>query len=537
MRHGIFPDIFTYSSLIYGLCHVGQQKEVTSLLNVGEARELFNVMIERGEQHDIINYNILMNGYCLNNKVEVNNLDTITYTILMHEYCLIGKVNEARNLFHGMIERGLVPDVWSYNILIKGYCKFERVGEAMYLLEDIFLMNLVPNIITYNSVVDGLCKSVGILDAWKLVDEMHYCGQPPPDVTSYNNLLESSCRIERVEKTIAFFKHLIFERSFAPNVWSYNILISGCCKNRRLDEAINLFNHMCFKILVPDIVTYNMFLDALFNGQQLDKAIALLVQIVDQGISPNLQTYNLLLNGLHKGGKSKTAQKISLYLSMRGYHPDVQTYIINELCKGIYCLPSINFESVIHLWRNKVRMNLPQPVTRHPCPESHPFSPAPLFFPLSSISTPAREVVVGAALLFTGPASLFMVVPKKSHKNFSLMCMMKRILKYILGSLMLIIGSCQISLFPLSSLFMNLCQSISKKQRGCLCYCIQILMPLFPDLAYNELLSKLFEELGVAVDDVTELIESWHQFSSKFYYGVDRDRERKTLCLLGIGSE
>jgi len=43
-------------------------------------------------------------------------------------------------------------------------------------------------------------------------------------------------------------------------------------------------------------------------------------------------------------------------------------------------------------------------------------------------------------------------------------------------------------------------------------------MPLFPDLDYNELLSKLFKELGVAVDDVTELIESWHQFSSKLYY-------------------
>ena len=138
----------------------------------------------------------------------------------MHEYCLIGKVNEARNLFHGMIERGLVPDVWSYNILIKGYCKFERVGEAMNLLEDMFLKNLVPNIITYNSVVDGLCKSGGILDAWKLVDEMHYCCQPPPDVTTYNILLESLCRIECVEKAIAFFKHLIFERSFAPNVWS-----------------------------------------------------------------------------------------------------------------------------------------------------------------------------------------------------------------------------------------------------------------------------------------------------------------------------
>ncbi|TKY53768.1 Pentatricopeptide repeat-containing protein [Spatholobus suberectus] len=76
--------------------------------------------------------------------------------------------------------------------------------------------------------------------------------------------------------------------------------------------------------------------------------------------------------------------------------------------------------------------DLCQPVTGHPCPGSDPFSPAPPFFPLSSISTlgsnsvigaTAREVAAGAALLFTPPESFFMVVLKENHKNFSLMCM------------------------------------------------------------------------------------------------------------------
>ncbi|KAG4995685.1 hypothetical protein JHK82_026509 [Glycine max] len=333
-----FDDVL-YGTLINGLCKskIGKPRAAVQLLQKMEERQLV--------KPNLIMYNTVVHGQ----RKEV--------TSLLNGFCLNNKVDEARELFNVMIERG--------------YCKFERVGEAMNLLEDMFLKNLVPNIITYNSVVDGLCKSGGILDAWKLVDEMHYCCQPPPDVTTYNILLESLCRIECVEKAIAFFKHLIFERSFAPNVWSYNILISGCCKNRRLDEAINLFNHMCFKNLVPDIVTYNILLDALFNGQQLDKAIALLVQIVDQV----LQT-------------PESASASTRHLA----------------------------QSLIH------------------------FLLLPLFCPLSSISTPdyfsepefepkahfipmaiAREVAVGAALLFTAPSSVFMVVLKK--KIFSLMCM------------------------------------------------------------------------------------------------------------------
>jgi len=40
----------------------------------------------------------------------------------------------------------------------------------------------------------------------------------------------------------------------------------------------------------------------------------------------------------------------------------------------------------------------------------------------------------------------------------------------------------------------------------------------FSDIASNEVLRKLFEELCPAVDELRELILNWHPLSSKFYF-------------------
>ncbi|RYQ97243.1 hypothetical protein Ahy_B08g093271 [Arachis hypogaea] len=233
-----------------------------------QAYDLCDVMILRGQQPNIITYTILMNGYCLNNKV-----------------------NEARNLFDMVIERGIVPDVWSYNILIKGYCKINRVDEAMNLRKNMFLKNIVLNIVTYNSLVDGLCKVGRISSAWEIVNEMHYCGQPFPDLNTYNILLDFVCNNQHLDETIALFKSLIFERNFV-----HTILISGYCKNKRFDEAVKPFQYMCSKNLDPNIETYNILLHALCDRQQLGMAIILLNQVVDDDICPNLYTYKILIH-------------------------------------------------------------------------------------------------------------------------------------------------------------------------------------------------------------------------------------------------
>ncbi|CAJ1970751.1 unnamed protein product [Sphenostylis stenocarpa] len=56
---------------------------------------------------------------------------------------------------------------------------------------------------------------------------------------------------------------------------------------------------------------------------------------------------------------------------------------------------------------------------------------------------------------------------------------------------------------------------------------------VFSDIASNEVLSKLFEELGLAVDELTELILNWHPLSSKFYFVNQVEPLISTIQALG----
>ncbi|TKY56586.1 U-box domain-containing protein 4 [Spatholobus suberectus] len=57
---------------------------------------------------------------------------------------------------------------------------------------------------------------------------------------------------------------------------------------------------------------------------------------------------------------------------------------------------------------------------------------------------------------------------------------------------------------------------------------------VFSDLASNEVLSKQFEELTLAVDELRELILNWHPLSSKFYFVIQVDPLISTIQALGL---
>lgn len=298
IQRGIFPDVVTFSSLIYGFCHAGQWKDVRLLLNE--------------KSLDVCSFNIIMDALCKQGLLlEAHAVcyemikrgvqpDVISYTILMDGYCLKCKVDKARKLFDMMIEAGLVPDVWSYNILIQGYCKIERVDEAMNLCEDMLTKNLVPNAVTYKYLFDGLCRFGRLPDAWNFLTRMHYRGHRPPDLTPYNIILETLCE-QHLDKANKIFNSLIPE----PNVQSYNILISGYCKNGRVDEAMSIYQNMCLRNIVRDSETFKLLINAFCKRKQCDKAIALYKNNRD------LCPFKILMDGLRKNGMEEVAQRVS----------------------------------------------------------------------------------------------------------------------------------------------------------------------------------------------------------------------------------
>ena len=55
------PDVYTFNKLVDTRCKEGM---------LTEAKEVFDMMIQRGIEPNVVSYNSLIDGYCLQNKLK-----------------------------------------------------------------------------------------------------------------------------------------------------------------------------------------------------------------------------------------------------------------------------------------------------------------------------------------------------------------------------------------------------------------------------------------------------------------------------------
>ncbi|GKE59877.1 tetratricopeptide-like helical domain-containing protein, partial [Tanacetum coccineum] len=193
------PDVVMYSTMIKGLCKIGNKVIAISLLKlmdergckpnvityntvidslckdklIDDAFKLFKEMVfQKGISPDVISYNCLIDGLCnLGRWEEASKMlkdmldggispDVRTFSILVDAYCKEGKIEEAENVINKMLERGIVPDIVTYNSLIDGYCLRGEMSKAKSVYDSMASRRLVPDIFTYNSLVNGYCKTL-----------------------------------------------------------------------------------------------------------------------------------------------------------------------------------------------------------------------------------------------------------------------------------------------------------------------------------------------------------------------------------------
>ncbi|KAK1386301.1 hypothetical protein POM88_024036 [Heracleum sosnowskyi] len=98
--------------------------------------------------------------------------DTVTYTTIINSLCKHGLFNDALNLHSEMIEKGILPNVWTYSPIIQALCNSNRWQEVTMLLKHMMDdMNISPNVHTFTLLVDAYSKS-GKLDNAKQIIEM-----------------------------------------------------------------------------------------------------------------------------------------------------------------------------------------------------------------------------------------------------------------------------------------------------------------------------------------------------------------------------
>ncbi|KAG8498799.1 hypothetical protein CXB51_005699 [Gossypium anomalum] len=330
-NHGVEPDHITYSILIHGLCKQGEVQSALLLYKemcsrsipqihiqngmVLEARMYFDSLVMNDCAHDIVLYNIMIDGYVkhgnLEEAVELYRLITekgitpttknftearrlmetirllgleptaVTYTTLLNAYCKDGNRRCMLELLQEMHANGIRPTHVTYTVIIKGLCKQRKLQEAVQLLEDMRIEGLNPDQVTYNTIIQCFCKARNIKTAFKLLNEMRLNNLEPTPVTysilinglcvygnlkdankvDYTQIIKAHCVKGDVHRAFMFFR-LMMEMGFEISIKDYTAVINRLCKRCLITEAQQFFSIMLCHGISPDQEICEALLDA-----------------------------------------------------------------------------------------------------------------------------------------------------------------------------------------------------------------------------------------------------------------------------------
>nr|CCW28846.1 putative glycosyl phosphatidyl inositol transamidase like protein [Arachis duranensis] len=342
---GIQPNRVTCNILVHALCEKGLLKEAKRMLEeilhdnhndipnlvtstifldyyfkngaIIQALSLWNEMLLKCTNVDVVAYNVLINGFCKNQQ-----------TSLAYGYAC------------EMIKKGLQPDGFTYNILIHALCKEGKTGEACYILGVMSKMGVMPDQISYKIMIRGLCFVGNIAKAKELLSYM-LSNAIITKPLMWNIIIDfyGRCR----DRSNAFFtRDQMLAFGVCPNVFTYNSLILAEVKCGNFHDACTLKEEMIIKGLFPDIVTYNLLIGTACSLGRLGLALELHDEMVRRGCKPDIITYTELVRGFCIRGDLKEAEELCAKILKSGLLND---HVPVQILFSTYCKRKRLFEA------------------------------------------------------------------------------------------------------------------------------------------------------------------------------------------------
>ncbi|XP_031285659.1 pentatricopeptide repeat-containing protein At1g62680, mitochondrial-like [Pistacia vera] len=269
-------------------------------------------MIAVGCRADVITCNSLIGGLCKTRKISfsiklleemvngnkesgvISMPDVVTYNTIIDGLCKVGLVEKARQLFlEHMIQRGVVPHIYTYNILMNDYCLADRIGDAQKLFDSITRKGYRPNVVCYTTLINWYCKNKEVNEALSLYQEMISEGIRA-DVITHSTLLTGFFLIAEVKDARNLVGEMRLNDVF-PDSWTYDIFINGLCKNG------------CgIKILIP---FFGVPLAKYFKIERLELVLVQSVSLWCDCLR-FVQEYDPYVREFSPDGKRKTVQRI-----------------------------------------------------------------------------------------------------------------------------------------------------------------------------------------------------------------------------------
>ena len=140
------------------------------------------------------------------------------------------------------------PALIIYNTIIDSLCKDRLLNDARDLFLAMKQRGIKPNVVTYTSLIRGLYNSGFQDEAEGMLTEMLE-SKNSPDVITLTNLIYMSCKDGNFFEEESILK-LMIDRG-TPNIISACGLNHGYCKAKDIDKALNIYQESSQKGMMP----------------------------------------------------------------------------------------------------------------------------------------------------------------------------------------------------------------------------------------------------------------------------------------------
>ncbi|GKV12570.1 hypothetical protein SLEP1_g23695 [Rubroshorea leprosula] len=309
---------------------------------VDEAYDLFCKMSER----NAVTYAAMVTGFVqvgmfdkaeeVYAEVPAKLRDPVCSNSLISGYLKDGRLDEAVQIFEGMVER----DVVSWSSMIDGYCKSGKIVEARVMFDQ------MPerNVVSWTAMINGYMKMGYFRDGFGMFSSMRREGDMLVNSTTLTIMLEACGSHGKYQEGIQIHG-LVSRMGFAFDVFLGNSIITMYCRFGCIDAATKIF-HIIRK---KDLISWNSLIAGYVKHDKIEEAY----NFFEKMPTKDVVSWTTMITGFSSKGNNKKSVELFKMMPVKdniAWTAVISGFVSNEEFEDAFCW-------FIEMLRKSVRPN------------------------------------------------------------------------------------------------------------------------------------------------------------------------------------
>ncbi|KZV32920.1 pentatricopeptide repeat-containing protein [Dorcoceras hygrometricum] len=330
---GLMPDVETFNILIQGYCRENKSRKVV---------EVLGVLIRKSLRITISSYSHLVLWLCTERMFhqawslkellhkESDLSDIIIYNILIFHFSSRKNILFLDALIHELEKEGLRYDEVTYNFLIQGLVQCQRISGSVGYLMTMIGQDLRPSTRSVRDIISYFCRKNEVEKALDISRELELRGWIHGTVIQ-NRIVQALLKKNKIHEAVDFLDRMESKELIHDNI-NYDLSIKQLCLHGRQDKAVDLLNLMLRKGRVPESSSYDCIIQSFCSGHKLDSALDFHAEMLCRNRKPSKITWETLVCGLCQDGRVAEAEQLLNSMIQLGETPSKEMFcsVINK---------------------------------------------------------------------------------------------------------------------------------------------------------------------------------------------------------------